>query len=211
VGQGQWATKVEKVTCLHFDFGGEFNPIHSVKKFCHDKSNALVLSHPDKDHYAFLKSIMIHLNNVCLAGPAWTPKTIRRVGARGLPFCSETIASAHWYFNPSKRKKADDNESSQISYIQNWLIPGDAPISLEKKWLSTVPNIKLISHLLLGHHGSKTSTSNELLMALPNINQCIASSREKKYGHPHRDVRIRLRKYCALIRTEDWGNLHFLD
>ncbi|MEY4616101.1 MAG: hypothetical protein RJB66_1061 [Pseudomonadota bacterium] len=211
VGQGQWITRVEKDHCLHFDFGGEFNPIELVSKTCSGRINALALSHPDKDHHNFLKSIRNRLNNICLIGPSWTSSAIKRTKANGIKRCWSEPQKTTWYFNAKTIRPKDDNFSSQIAIHKHWLITGDAPISLEKLWLQSVPKPKLITHLVLGHHGSKTSTSKELLNSLPSLKQCIASSREKKYGHPHRDVRIRVKTVCGLLRTEDWGHIHFYD
>jgi beta-lactamase superfamily II metal-dependent hydrolase len=39
----------------------------------------------------------------------------------------------------------------------------------------------------------------------------VVSARFTKYGHPHREVIERLKAaHVPLLRTESWGNLHFL-
>lgn len=238
VGQGQWVTYVRHHQCWHFDFGGEKNPINEVYKYCYWRENRLILSHPDRDHYIFIKSIKQKFKQLCLAGESWNTIPLKKVGASGIPYCKipKEIASG-WtktaffqasslhslsplhFRNKRNRKslilneKRDNNLLSQIFHSHQWLIPGDAPQTTEKQWLSRTPNPEeqKITKLLLGHHGSKTSTSLELLQKLPQLSQCIASSREKKYGHPHRDVRLRIKKFCSLVRTEDWNHLHYLE
>jgi competence protein ComEC len=64
--------------------------------------------------------------------------------------------------------------------------------------------------LVLGHHGSRTSTSSLLLDHLPRLTAAVSSARFRKYGHPHARVRRDLAKrHIPLLRTEEWGNLHF--
>lgn len=209
VGQGQWVTYVNKQKCWHFDFGGEFNPIKNVKKYCSWRENILILSHPDQDHYNFIKSIISNLKQVCLFGPSWINIPKKKVGALTISNCSNNIFEEINFFNVPFKHQKDDNKNSQIIQIRNWVIPGDSPISTEKKWLKEKPNIKKVSVLLLGHHGSKTSTSSDLLEKLPNLKQCISSSRQKKYGHPHREVLIRIHNHCSIIKTENWNHIHF--
>jgi competence protein ComEC len=63
--------------------------------------------------------------------------------------------------------------------------------------------------LILGHHGSQTSSSQAFLtQARPGL--AIASARRARYGHPHRKVVSRLRqKKIPTLTTEDWGSLFF--
>lgn len=236
VGQGQWITFVYQHYCWHFDFGGEKNPIQEVFKLCHWRENHLLLSHPDRDHYNFLPSLKEKLKNICLQGPSWKTFSLRKLNATTIPFCSTTSEDffAHSIYTPSPHRKKsrrrsskvnpskaslskvasiDPNKLSQFFHSDRWLITGDAPQALEKEWLTHTDDEveQRITRLILGHHGSKTSTSPELLNHLSHLRQCISSSREKKYGHPHPDVRQRLLSHCSLIRTEDWNHIHYLE
>lgn len=229
VGQGQWVTYVQGHRCWHFDFGGEKNPIKEVYRYCSWRENRLVLSHPDRDHYIFLKSIHKTFAQICLEGPSWNQLPLKRLGAHQIPKCPqetfpEPLLTRNSFYQIQKKQilfqkrrpripKKDKNLLSQIFHSTHWLIPGDAPQIVEKDWLKHVSHHSksTIQKLLLGHHGSKTSTSLELLQNLPRLRQCISSSREKKYGHPHRDVRNRVKPFCSLIRTEDWNHLHYLE
>jgi competence protein ComEC len=170
-----------------------------------------IVSHPDFDHYSFIESIKRHLKQVCLDGPSWNMINKKAIGAANIHACPKALALNYQFYLPRAQQSKDDNLNSQIAFSKTWLIPGDAPQSSEKKWLALRPPISSISKLILGHHGSKTSTSNSLLNELDNLRQCVASSRKKKYGHPHRDVRLRIQTHCSLILTEDWNHLHFLE
>jgi competence protein ComEC len=210
VGQGQWITHVSQSVCRHFDFGGEFNPIRRVQQYCIWRENRLILSHPDRDHYNFLKSIQARLRNVCWEGSSWRQHPPPRRLWKNLSPCKTTNPTELRLDSPRLTKSKDKNFHSQIALSKNWLIPGDATKSAEKHWLQIHPHVKSVTHLVLGHHGSKTSSSTELLEKLIHLKQCIASSRTKKYGHPHRDVRRRIRSLCSLVLTEDWHHLHYL-
>jgi beta-lactamase superfamily II metal-dependent hydrolase len=102
-----------------------------------------------------------------------------------------------------------NSNAGSIIYLINdkILISGDSPKSEEKKWLYLLPHKLFL--LILGHHGSRTSTSKELLnWAKPEI--AIASARKEKYGHPHFEVISNLKnKNIPLLRTETFGNIYF--
>ncbi|MBK7961611.1 MAG: hypothetical protein IPK04_10715 [Bdellovibrionales bacterium] len=81
---------------------------------------------------------------------------------------------------------------------------------MEKIWAANLTNLetKQIKVLILGHHGSKTSTSEALLQRLPRLKFAIATARESRYGHPHFVVLNRLRQHrIPILRTEDWGHI----
>jgi competence protein ComEC len=45
---------------------------------------------------------------------------------------------------------------------------------------------------------------------MPGLRVAVASARERRYGHPHQETELILRKFrVPLLRTEDWGNIHF--
>ena len=79
------------------------------------------------------------------------------------------------------------------------LYMGDATIETEKELLNNIhlnedDKLKDISVLQIGHHGSKTSTSEEFLSYL-NINLAVISSKKKVYGHPAKETLDKLNKY----------------
>lgn len=82
------------------------------------------------------------------------------------------------------------------------LFMGDATIETEEELLKNndiVKNIKDIDVIQIGHHGSKTSTSNNFIS---NINSCIAiiSAKKEKFGHPDKEVLDILDKYSFKIK-----------
>lgn len=203
VGQGLWATRVDAQECWHFDRGGEFFP-GRFRKLCAQKEQKLFISHWDWDHVGGIGSLDA---DTCLAkGPIG--KSSRRKMSLVSKFrpCTDFPKNI-FSWTPELSNVSNDN--CHIFLTGSVLMPGDAPVSSEKKWLHSLP-LSSVKILLLGHHGSKTSTSQELLDVLPHLKQAVSSARWRRYHHPHPEVAARLAKArVPLLRTEDWGNIWF--
>ena len=62
--------------------------------------------------------------------------------------------------------------------------------------------------LKVGHHGSRTSTSPELLEALHPEVAVIPVGWQNRYGHPHGEVARRLVRYSeTVLRTDRHGSV----
>lgn len=208
VGQGQWVTAITPDECQHFDFGGEISYFRANQnlflQLCKNKQNSLQLSHPDLDHYAFYSMFARLLPKLCWRELDHTNLPANRASTK-LPLCSRSSEEdQERLFNPTAF--ANKNDSSKVYRFKNILIPGDSSKKMEKAWVSELEKKKL-SYLLLGHHGSRTSTSDLLLKHLPQIKMAIVQSRMAKFNHPHKEVLERLKHHrVPVIRTEDWGN-----
>lgn len=210
VGQGQWITLIENSTCSHFDFGGEiFSLKENRQRFlvnCKNKENQFYLSHADFDHYSFYNFII--KNSITSCWQIRPTEPLKKINNE-IPICSEATKLANVLHADSLIQKR--NESSTVLQIEQILIPGDSPSQKEKLWVKNIPLKNEIKILILGHHGSQTSSSEILLSKLPLLKMAIASSRFKKYGHPHKKVLDRLKaRHMNVIRTEDWGTIMIL-
>jgi len=108
--------------------------------------------------------------------------------------------------------RSPSNDASRVFWLPaaGALIPGDSTTAKEAQWGPRLAQPASIRLLVLGHHGSRTSTSRGLLQRLRGLKQAVASARFARYGHPHASVAQRLRLHgVALVSTEDWGTLHF--
>lgn len=204
VGQGQWVSFIHQNECLHFDVGGETAPLAKIKGLCSEKNNVIFLSHDDFDHIKYAHWIKKQL------APCWSQENARELFFSRLKAkwatCSEKNNLVREIYRPSK-KSQDKNAQSFVFSIGSVLIPGDAPKSSELKWRKN-EELRHIKILILGHHGSRTSTSEELLKSLPQLNMSIASARYKKYRHPHAETQWRLKKNkTPILLTEDWGSI----
>lgn len=90
---------------------------------------------------------------------------------------------------------------------QDFLITGDMNSATEKKLLE-VYDIPDIEGLVAGHHGSKYSTSQELLETLMPETVCVSVG-SNSYGHPAGETLVRLaRQGCGIYRTDMHGTIH---
>lgn len=215
VGQGQWASYVDKTTCHHFDMGGERNPLARVKTVCAEKENHLYISHWDWDHLSFVAKAHKVLKRICLKIPPLGKSSAYKIKLLASykvcpPSSSKDFTLRQLTHFKTSILPKKTNELSHVLLAQDkYLIPGDSTKKQEKIW-SREKKLARTKVLLLGHHGSKTSTSEELLARLPNLRTAIASARTARYGHPHFEVAERLKKHKVhLLKTEDWGNLWF--
>lgn len=88
------------------------------------------------------------------------------------------------------------------------LLPGDMDSDTEEMLLDTyiLPDIEL---LLVGHHGSRHSTSNAFLRAVMPEVGVISVGSGNSYGHPHDAALYRLDdENIAVYRTDLQGNIH---
>ncbi|MEN0058841.1 MAG: hydrolase [Bdellovibrio sp.] len=226
VGQGQWATAILPDHCLHFDMGGEFFPWKKIARACRHKENRIHLSHWDWDHIGALArpSRLFNAESFCLALPPQGKSSRRKeqivqtyhpctsdifnmetVTPTTDTAANKTKTSLHLWRAPSGLKET--NQRSHVLQFHNILIPGDSPFSQEKIW-SQQKWVHTSRVLLLGHHGSQTSTSTFLLDNLPSLKLAISSARWARYHHPHGLIEHRLRqRKIPLLKTEDWGSI----
>ncbi|MBI2637745.1 MAG: MBL fold metallo-hydrolase [Candidatus Sungbacteria bacterium] len=86
---------------------------------------------------------------------------------------------------------------------------GDAEAPIEYRLLSG--GFELYSDVLkVGHHGSKTSSSEEFLQAVSPTFAVISVGKKNRYGHPHQDVLDRLQAIgIKIFRTDRDGDVIF--
>jgi competence protein ComEC len=212
VGQGQWITWSEPDKCFHFDAGGEKIPWSKIINLCDKKNNYIFLSHKDKDHSQWINRLFqIWPKNTCLIRPlTQNPDFILKTTA---PYCKNDFLTQdiQRLIPPAKKYLKNRNYYSEISRFKKFLFPGDSIKNAEKWWAQKLTSRSKIKLLVLGHHGSKTSTSENLLNRLPALIQCISSARKAKYGHPHPETILQLKiKKCPHLNTEKWGHIHFI-
>ena len=96
----------------------------------------------------------------------------------------------------------------------NLLYMGDATIETENVLIKNITKeienkFQNLSILQVGHHGSKTSTSEKFLQML-DIKLAVISSKKKVYGHPASETLDRLNKYNIRYKiTENDGAIIF--
>lgn len=208
VGQGQWVTIVQDRTCWHFDTGGERAPWAALMRACRGRRNILSYSHWDWDHISFAAQIPARLTDACvLYRPVGRGSPRKENLFARLKSCGRLTAPFPSWVDEAGRTA---NDKSRVALWNQILIPGDSTSREEKFWVEAFAELPFTRILVLGHHGSRTSTSLHLLNHLPSLRMGVSSARRRKYGHPHFQVERELRRrHVPLLRTEEWGTLRF--
>lgn len=202
--------------------------------------HALVITHPDADHFGAatalirqfpVRELWIPHCARWAEKPAWDTTmaiaakqglTIRDL-ERGMGFREK-----NWkiqVLHPGDDCPADVNSYSLVIRMEGpggaALLTGDADSAAERELLA----LPLRSDILKsGHHGSKTSGSREFLhMANPAL-ALISVGKKNRYGHPHRQTFSRLRSIGIpwqttaesgslgiVFESHGWQSFHFQD
>lgn len=90
------------------------------------------------------------------------------------------------------------------------MFTGDSPQKIEK-YLVLLDGDKLDSDILkVGHHGSRTSTSEEFVGFVSPEYAVISNGRGNSYGHPHKETLNTLDKFdVKTFRTDEKGTIIF--
>ena len=181
----------------------------------------VMLSHGDEDHVGNLKTIAKHL-------------TIRQLiigkGMEKIPLMQEmkkrypkiqwrlVLAGDEWKWNETTWKvlwpkglSQAENEDSILALVtvmkQTILLTGDASEKVEEAVVRANPNLQF-SILKAGHHGSRTSSGEELLTLVQPRLAFISCGKHNHYGHPNPETLARLKGTGAIIfRTDQDGQI----
>ena len=91
------------------------------------------------------------------------------------------------------------------------MFTGDAGTAVEDNILKRYPSDFLnVDVLKVGHHGSKTSSSEKWLKTLSPKYSVIMCETNNKYGHPHKQTLNKLNKIkTKVLRTDLAGTIVF--
>jgi competence protein ComEC len=176
----------------------------------------MVATHSHQDHIGGLPSVMSNFRPRELWTGANPPAELleeaRRMGIPSLekhpagPFelsgaSVEILAPADDYV----AQKVGNNDSLvlRISYgSRSFLLTGDMERGIESKLLAAGANLHA-DVLKVGHHGSRTSSTERFLEAVAPSVALISAGFENSFGHPHPDVLGRLSaRHAAVLRTD---------
>ena len=105
----------------------------------------------------------------------------------------------------------NENDNSNVIYTElngyKFMFMGDAGVEKEKDILDKY-NLSNIDVLKVGHHGSKTSSSKELINQINPRYSIISVGKNNRYGHPNKEVLDNL-KESKIYRTDKDGSIMF--
>ncbi len=182
------------------------------------------ISHFDNDHYGGFYSLIANqrIKEVFLPKPDSSTKSIRFnkfldelkvpkkvyhkekliIGNTAIYILNDTTVK---YFD-----KLSSNDRSGVKKIvygkKSFLFLGDVEIPAERYYSKFYRNILDSDVLKVGHHGSKTGSSEEFLNAVSPEISLISAGIKNKFGHPSEIVLERLKKMNSkILRTDSAG------
>ncbi|WP_200901512.1 ComEC/Rec2 family competence protein [Spiroplasma litorale] len=166
---------------------------------------AAIISHYHSDHYNQLNEIK---KNIKINDIYFNDNIVDKI------IIKDIIISNFVYLN-----NKDENDNSIISFIElnnkKLLFVGDATKKTENKLIENNEFINKIDNggvdfLQIGHHGSKTSTSDEFIKLL-RPNNCYISGKHEKYkDFPSKETIETLNKYnCSISVTNNENNYKY--
>lgn len=201
----------------------------------YDRSIDMVIeSHPDSDHIGGLPEILnrYEVGVVMESGASSdsaiyaeaekliSEKNIKKILARrGMRINLGDGGYLDILFPDRDVAGMDTNDSSIVAKLQygdkSFLFTGDLPQKMEKYLTSLDSNPpvgRLDSDILkVGHHGSKTSSSEEFLGYISPEYAVISAGKDNKYGHPHQEILDRLQKFGVnILRTDELGAIKII-
>ena len=230
VGQGACVCVLSGDTTLMFDCGGQ-NTLENAGETAavwlegagRNRVDTLVLSHLHEDHANGVSMLleMLPVRRIILSPEAdadaeLLPEIQQAAEAQGTELVLLQAESSFREGNItvqlfSPPDAGEENERCIISLVSvgdyDLLYTGDSPKRAELQLIQThaLPDTEL---LVVGHHGSDTSTDPAFLDAVRAEQAVISVGRNNSYGHPSRQVLARLQsRGMEIYRTDRNGTV----
>ena len=105
----------------------------------------------------------------------------------------------------------NENDNSSIIYTElnnhKFIFMGDAGVEVEEDLIEKY-NLHDIDVLKVGHHGSKTSSSEKFVNEINPKYSIISVGKNNRYGHPNKEVLNNLEN-SKIYRTDQEGSIMF--
>jgi len=105
----------------------------------------------------------------------------------------------------------NENDNSSVIYTElnnhKFLFMGDAGVEVEEELIEKY-NLQNIDVLKVGHHGSKTSSSEEFIEEINPKYSIISVGKNNRYGHPNKEV-LNTLEDTKIYRTDQDGSIMF--
>lgn len=190
-----------------------------------------VFTHPDSDHIGGADMVLAEYEVLNVIKPEYEKDTkvytrmMEAIEAEGctvynaLPGETYSLGEFDMFvFGPDPNNKKLDSNNSSIVIKATWgnttaMLTGDAENPAEESILSTFSGAELGSMLLkMGHHGSRTSSTDAWLAAVKPTIAVISCGKDNSYGHPHAEALARITPYVGenIYRTDELGSIVFV-
>ena len=228
VGQGDMAVLISKnyknITII--DTGGLENNTYlkySLRSFLYSvgvsKINNLILSHGDYDHMGEAINLVnnFKIEKVIFnCGPfndleKEINKVLDKKKIKYYTCIKELNIDKNKFYFLQTKEYDNENDNSNVIYTElngyKFMFMGDASSATEHEILSKY-NLPDIDVLKVGHHGSKTSSSNEFINKINPKYSVLSVGKNNRYGHPNKEVLENLEN-SKIYRTDEDGSIMF--
>ncbi len=228
VGQGQCVVASDESFCIVIDCGGDKDAgkraAFHLKSLGKKKIDALILSHAHADHTNGVDRLLedIDVGKIYMPGAdAETPqfmeisKLSKELGCEVVYISENTELS----FDDisvklfSLPEGSDENENGLITMVcdrdYETIITGDIPEACEEILIENNALCDTEAYVV-GHHGSKSSSSHGFLNTILPELSVISVGKDNSYGHPARETLNRLAGIGSRVcRTDTDGQITF--
>lgn len=187
--------------------------------------DVVAVSHGHADHIDGLNAVVadFHPREVWTGAmpddPLW--RKLRDTAAAGGVPIKPLEAPSHFAFGgaevevlaplpdyvPGDTPKNNDSLVLRLRYGRHsFLLCGDAEKPIERRMLQE-GEIQLTDVLKVGHHGSRTSSTDEFLTAVQPVFAVISAGLDNSYGLPNREVLERLASWSTVVYRTDRSGL----
>jgi len=185
-----------------------------VMKFWDRSIDIIIATHPDKDHIGGFPEVLKRYDvdtifetdvnsDTAVFGEfdnRATGSGVERILARaGQIIWLDSDVYVQILFPDRNVSGLEANTASVIARLvygeTEFLLTGDSPKSIENYLAANYGESLQSDVLKLGHHGSKTSTSELFLGYVSPVLAIVSAGRDNRYGHPHEEVMSILEKF----------------
>jgi competence protein ComEC len=190
------------------------------------KIDKLILTHGDMDHIGGSFAILKELKVKQILMPSTMEEstletTIKQEAKKNRIPVVKVSEGVYWrnknssfyILSPEKNFKGERNRGSIAIYAEigglTWFFGGDLDQEGEENIIKKYPDLSF-DVLKVGHHGSKTSSSEAFLnQSMPKIS-LLSVGEKNRYGHPNHEVITKLHKIDSTIyRTDKEGGITY--
>ncbi|MEA2112786.1 MAG: ComEC/Rec2 family competence protein [Patescibacteria group bacterium] len=194
----------------------------------YDRSiDVIIMTHPDSDHIggfpAILESYTVDMvlesgvtcqNSICdeLNRLLEKKDLEKEIVQRGTVINLGSDVYLEVLFPDRKAVNFETNLASLVIKVvykgNSFLLTGDSPKQIEEYLSSLDPSNLDVDVLKLGHHGSKTSSSQFFIGYTSPYVAVISAGADNRYGHPHQEVLDILDSFeIDVLRTDQKGTI----
>src|SRR3989338_4254916 len=207
--------------------------LQNVMPFYDRSIDVVLATHPDKDHIGGMPAVLERFSVSQFIEPGVVTDSgtymalldlAKREGARhtlakrGMKLFLDEDVYFEILFPDRDVSGLETNTASIVGKLvygeTSFLLTGDSPKNIEHFLVTLDGNPPAggldVDVLKAGHHGSKTSSSEEFVMATSPDFTVISAGKDNQYGHPHREVVERLRASgTSVLETSKGGTVVF--